>query len=121
MAPVFTIKVDVHFPSDPSAESLHLLRRINTGVDYLHQLALASAVREVHMAGELAEVQREVTETGTVMESATVLLGQLSTLIRDNATDPTALRKLATDLDAQQQALASAIVANTPAAAPPPA
>jgi len=65
---------------------------------------------------DLTRLTAEVAESGTVVDSAVTLLGQLSQLIRDNATDPVALNALADQLDAQQTALAAAVVANTPAA-----
>lgn len=66
------------------------------------------------MAGELQRLQDSVTAEATVVQSAITLLSSLSDLIRQNASDPAALAKLADDVDAQKQALADAIVANTP-------
>jgi hypothetical protein len=40
-------------------------------------------------------------------------------MIRDNLNSPARLKKIADDLDAKQQELAEAILANTPAAEPP--
>lgn len=106
-----------------STEQAQSLCRIEEKVDALHRLAAAEAVLEKKMSQELDDVKREVTESKTVMEGAATLLDQLSTLIRNNAEDPAALRKIASDMDAQQQALAAALLRNTPAGTtePPPA
>jgi len=68
------------------------------------------------MATDLTRLTAAVERDKTVNESAVTLLTQLSQMIRDNANDPAALNALADQLDAQQQALADAVVANTPAA-----
>lgn len=71
-------------------------------------------------AADLTRLTAAVERDETVNASAITLLNQLSQLIRDNANDPAALAALADRLDAQQQALADAVVANTPAAPPTP-
>jgi hypothetical protein len=68
------------------------------------------------MAFSLARIEASVARDKTVNESAVTLLGQLSQMIRDTAGDEAKANELADQLDAQQQALADAIVANTPAA-----
>lgn len=83
---------------------------------HIHQELVALRHQGVSMSAALDRLTQEVAQTKTVTESAAALLGQLSDLIRQNATDPVALGKLADDLDAQQQALAAAVEANTPAA-----
>jgi hypothetical protein len=70
------------------------------------------------MAFSLARIEASVARDKTVNESAVTLLGQLSQMIRDTAGDEAKANELADQLDAQQQALADAIVANTPAAPP---
>lgn len=72
------------------------------------------------MAADLARLTAAVERDETVNQSAITLLNSLSQLIRDNADDPAALNALADKLDAQQQQLADAVVANTPAAPPTP-
>lgn len=66
------------------------------------------------MAGEIERVQTEVTEISGTVDSAVALLEKLAQLIRDNATNPAALNKIADDLDAKGNALAAAVVANDP-------
>jgi hypothetical protein len=68
------------------------------------------------MSTELDRVATEVGETNTLIDSAITLLGNLSQMIRDAGTDPAKLTELADSLDAEQNKLAAAIVANTPAA-----
>ena len=69
---------------------------------------------------ELARLTTEVAETKTVVDSAITLLGGLAQQIRDLKGQPAALAALADKLDAQQAALAAAIVANTPGPDPEP-
>jgi cell division septum initiation protein DivIVA len=68
------------------------------------------------MSAELDRVEAQVKNNTDAEQSAILLLGQLSDLIRQNATDPARLNKMADDLDASKQKLAAAVVANTPAA-----
>jgi len=65
---------------------------------------------------DLNKLTAAVARDKTVNESAATLLGQLADLIRATAGDAAAVNALADSLDAQQQALADAVVANTPAA-----
>jgi hypothetical protein len=67
---------------------------------------------------DLSRLQAAVERDNTVNQSAITLLGNLAQLLRDNAGDATAINALADSLDAQQQALADAVTANTPAAPP---
>jgi DNA repair ATPase RecN len=66
------------------------------------------------MSQELDAVVAKVNELKTVEESAIVLLGNLSNMIRDLKDDPAELLKLADDLDTQKSRLADAVAANTP-------
>lgn len=69
---------------------------------------------------DLGKVTAAVERDRTVNESAVTLLTNLSSMLRDAAGDADAVNALADQLDAQQQALADAVVANTPAADQPP-
>ena len=102
------LHVHVHLPP----EVTQALARIEAS---LSRLQLQGSL----MANELERLTTEVSETNTAIDSAILLLEKLSQLIRDNAGDPAALAKLADDLDAKGQALAAAVVANTPAEEPP--
>lgn len=67
------------------------------------------------MRSELDNLQREVTETTDVMAAAEKIIAGFGQMLRDTKGDPAAVRALADQLDKQQQSLAQAIVANTPA------
>jgi hypothetical protein len=66
------------------------------------------------MAVDLTRLTAAVERDNTVNQSAVTLLNHLAQLLRDSADDPVAINALADQLDAQQQALADAVVANTP-------
>jgi hypothetical protein len=72
--------------------------------------------KENIMAGELDALTQAVADEETVDASVITLLGQLSAQITAAGTDPAKLSALTTRLQAQKQALADAVVANTPAA-----
>jgi hypothetical protein len=69
------------------------------------------------MSDAVDRIESEVAEAKSVAQSAIALLGGLSQQIRDNAQDPAKLTALADELDANNAALAAAVVANTPSAA----
>lgn len=74
--------------------------------DIKHQL------KELKMT--IDDIQTKVTDERTVIDSAVTLLNNLSELIRNAANDPAKILQIAADLDSQKQALADAVVANTP-------
>jgi hypothetical protein len=67
------------------------------------------------MAFDVSRVERAVAKDKTVNESAITLLGSLSGLIRENSANEAKMIELADALDAQQDSLAAAVTANTPA------
>ena len=67
------------------------------------------------MTAALDRIKQEVFETKTAVASILTLVAGLATQIRENAEDPVALNALAASLDADQQEIAAAITANTPA------
>jgi hypothetical protein len=71
------------------------------------------------MSNQLQRLTDEVRQTSTVMASAAVLIAGLSAQLRDAASDPAAITKLADDLDASQKSLSDAIVAYTPSSSDP--
>jgi uncharacterized protein YoxC len=84
------------------------------------EAGLKLILRKVNtMASDLDRIETEVSEMSDAVASAVRLLGELSGMIRDNLNSPARLKKIADDLDAKQQELAEAILANTPAAEPP--
>ena len=64
---------------------------------------------------DLSALQQEVAENTDAVASASALLSSLSQQLRDSAGDPAAVQALADQLDANNQALAQAVVDNTPA------
>lgn len=72
------------------------------------------------MAQDISELENEVAEEVTVMDSATALINGFGDRLRDAGTDPAKLAKLQSDLDTSGQSLAAAVTANTPAAPPTP-
>lgn len=67
----------------------------------------------------LTDLQDAVTKEDTVIDGAVTLLTGLKAKLDAAGTDPAALKALSADIGAKTQALADALVANTPAAAPP--
>jgi actin-like ATPase involved in cell morphogenesis len=65
----------------------------------------------------LSELQAEVAETGTVVDSAVTLLQGLKAQLDEAIAsgDPAALQALSKDLDAKTHQLAAAVAENTPA------
>lgn len=79
--------------------------------------AQATAITNLEdIMADLTAITASVTENTSAAQSAVTLLNQLGDLIEANATDPAALQALADQLHANSQALADAVVANTPAA-----
>lgn len=67
------------------------------------------------MADEMATLEAEVAETKTVAQSAVVLLQGLKQRLDEAGTDKVKLAALSADLGGSTDALAAAVVANTPA------
>ena len=72
--------------------------------------------RILEMSQTVDQLVAEVASQTTVIGSAVTLLQSLHDQIVAAGTDQTALAKLATDLQANTDALSAAVVANTPAA-----
>lgn len=72
------------------------------------------------MAGEFEALQAEVSRNTSVDESAIALLTNLADQIEALQNQPAALQALADSLRGSSDALAAAVVANTPAAPPAP-
>lgn len=73
---------------------------------------------EAHMAGELDALTAQVTANTSAEASAITLLQNLHDLLVGAGTDPAKLAALADTLKTSGDALAAAIVANTPSATP---
>ena len=68
------------------------------------------------MANDLTAIETAVTNETTVEQSAIVLLQGLSAQLASLKNDPAAIQALADQINKNAQALADAVVANTPAA-----
>lgn len=66
------------------------------------------------MADELTVLEQEVAENSTAIGSAVTLLQGLKAALDAAGTDPVKLKALSDQLSAQTDALAAAVVANTP-------
>ncbi len=89
-----------------------LERKLNTILRKLNQIL----TKETAMSVELDNLAVQVKANTDAEESAVLLLGKLHDLIVAAGTDPVKLQALAADLASSKEALAAAILANTPAA-----
>ena len=89
-----------HYPADES-EIVSILKRLE--------------IRSNEIMINLDRVTSEVEELTSVVQSAELLLADLSQRLRDNAGNQAAIEELADKLDEQGSKLAAAVAANTPA------
>ena len=82
----------------------------------LDKIAIFLQSFEVKTMSALSDLQDAVTKQDSVIDSAVTLLTGLKAALDKAGTDPAALKALSTDMGAKTQALADALVANTPAA-----
>lgn len=68
------------------------------------------------MALDLTELTNEITENSDAVASAVTLIQRIADELAAAATDPAAVKALADQLSANTDALAAAVVAQTPAA-----
>ncbi len=87
---------------------------------------LTKLIKEIHqMALDLTALTQAVNDEKTVEQSAITLLNGLTKSIADlvaasgNTVDPAALQAIVDQVNADKQALADAVAANTPAAPTP--
>jgi uncharacterized protein YoxC len=96
--------------------SIH--RKLDTIIEKLDALSLKSSQinsREEHIMATIDDLTKDVQDNSDATQSAITLLNNLSTAINQAKNDPAALQALANQLQANSQALAQAVVANTPA------
>jgi hypothetical protein len=72
--------------------------------------------QEVIVSKELDELTKQVAANRDVTQSAITLIAGIKARLDEAGTDPAKLQALRDDLAAQDQALAEAVAANTPAA-----
>jgi hypothetical protein len=107
------MRFHVHHHSDPAFE--RKLGRIEEALEIIIE-------RLNRMALDFARIETEVSEIGTVVDSAVTLLQAVAQDIRDNVANQAKLNQLADNLDAKAAVLGQAIEANqTPAPTPPAA
>ena len=102
------LTIDLNVFTHPGATP-HLEDQLNRILDAINQIG-------TKMANELADLTAQVTQTNTVIDSAVVLIQGLKAALDAAGTNPVALKALRDSLDSSEQALAAAVVANTPAA-----
>ncbi len=64
---------------------------------------------------KITDLQAAVAASDAVIQSAVLLINGLAQQIKDAGTDPVALAAVIADIEANKQALADAVAANTPA------
>ena len=101
------LTIDLNIFSHPGSTP-HFEDQLNRILDAVNQLG-------IKMANELADLTTQVTETNTVIGSAVVLIQGLKAALDAAGTNPVALKALSDSLNTSEQALAAAVVANTPA------
>lgn len=108
---------DWRFPWETDEESeSQALRWIGYQNDLILIKLNQLLAKETQMGQDLTTVENAVAAESTVVDSAIVLLGQLSAQIAAFANDPTELAALVDSINTKRDALAAAVVANTPAA-----
>lgn len=108
------IRVDVyHHLADVVPSLQQQLAEIRTLLTQILQ-------QETIMAGELDALETQARANTDAEQAAVVLLGQLHDLLVAAGTDPTRLKAITDSLGTSKEALAAAIVANTPSASPTP-
>lgn len=81
---------------------------------------LETLIRKIdQMEATIQRLAAAVARNTSTIASATDLIGGLAQAIRDAANDPEQIAALANELEAANDVLASAVVANTPAAEQP--
>jgi ABC-type transporter Mla subunit MlaD len=112
-----------HHHDAPGADVVEALDAMRAQVEAntlgLYSLTQSINTLEDNTVADLSRLTTEVSENTSVTQSAITLLGNLADLIRQNATDEAALNDLADSLDANSNALAAAVEANTPATPEP--
>lgn len=102
-------------PQPPPFDLAHQLGRIEAKLDAI-LLRANLIIRETYaMATSLDDITVEVQQTTDAQAAAVLLLQELKNRLDAAGTDPAALKALSDQLDASTNALAAAVVANTPA------
>ena len=125
-----SVEIKLSIGLDPSLcslvqEGFNALHRAScvdkSALDRIEQKLQQILSKENIMSQELDALISEVARNTTVEKSALAAIQGLSAKLADAGNDPVKLAKLRTDLAANDDELAAAVVANTPAATPPAA
>lgn len=99
------------------------LARIEARQARIEQAINANTVNDIlnteALMADFTALHDEVAANGDAVDSAITLLTNLSAQLADAANDPAEIQAIADQLAAQSDALANAVVANTPAAPEP--
>lgn len=98
------------------ADLAAVLHRIEQKIDSIRLSEQQQALGDLIMSSQLDTLTAQVTENTNTEASAVALLNNLHDLLVAAGTDPVKLTELAGTLKGSSDALAAAIVANTPAA-----
>ena len=90
--------------------------QITTQITEIHSMVTALTEGATAMASDLSQLTAAVEANGSVAQSAITLLDGLKAALDEAGTDPAQLQQLSASLDSQRQALADALVRNTPSA-----
>jgi hypothetical protein len=112
-----TIVIHNHFYAESKVVT-ELLKKMDQKMDQHFSI---TNKQQLHMGQELDDLTSKVSETLTVEQSAVELLTGLKAKLDAAGTDPTKLKSLSDSLATGKDALAAAIIANTPAAPATPA
>lgn len=98
------------------------LRRVESLLGWLVGAVIDLRMEVRTMAGELDALEAQVTAVSDAEDAAIALLNGLFQQLQDaiNSGNPARIQAVTTTLKAKTDALAAAIVANTPAASPTP-
>lgn len=111
------IQVQLEISIPQLAAVLEIFWGINAKLDQVLKALGDVKKQEVILSAELDALTAQVKANTDVEASAVILIQGLAAKITAAATDPVALKALASSLNAEAVTLAAAVAANTPAAA----
>ena len=85
-------------------------------LDAIDRLLNEINTKEDTIMGAMEDLDREVTENNDAIQSAITLIKGIAQMLKDAGTNPQKLAELASKLNAQSEALAQAVLENTPGA-----
>ena len=98
------------------AVQIQELRQSITNGQKLDELTKLLQSQGAAIMAKLDELQAAVAAENAVIQSAILLINGLAQAVKDAGTDPDKLAAVVADIEANKQALADAVAANTPAA-----